>query len=195
MAILERHLTDGSGIYSAFEENRPMLMRFLIARGASHPEAEDIVQDLLVKLLEQRTGPISDPKAYLFKMAHNQFIDRRRSAVQRMRREEHWTEASSGSGEADPHPSIETTLIDREALGLVQSVLAELPDRTRDILRRYRIDGEGQKAIATALGISISAVEKHLQRAYRAVLDARKQIDAGNVTQLRLSAREHLHDD
>ncbi|MBU6206887.1 MAG: hypothetical protein KGQ42_04305, partial [Alphaproteobacteria bacterium] len=65
------------GIIAICLEMRPGLMRFLEARGAASHEAEDLVQEIMLKLSAQPTGPIADPKAYLYKMAHNIFIDRR----------------------------------------------------------------------------------------------------------------------
>jgi RNA polymerase sigma-70 factor (ECF subfamily) len=40
-----------------------------------------------------------------------------------------------------------------------------MPERTRTIFLLKRLDGLRHKAIATQLGISISAVEKHIVRA------------------------------
>jgi RNA polymerase sigma-70 factor (ECF subfamily) len=45
------------------------------------------------------------------------------------------------------------------------------------IFRRFRIEGEQQRAIAAELGISISAVEKHLARAYKDISAARLRLD------------------
>jgi DNA-directed RNA polymerase specialized sigma24 family protein len=53
-----------------------------------------------------------------------------------------------------------------------------LGDRTDLVFRRYRVEGRSQKEIAAELGISLSAVEKHLQKAYRALVDLRRRIDA-----------------
>jgi RNA polymerase sigma-70 factor (ECF subfamily) len=55
--------------------------------------------------------------------------------------------------------------------------LRALPERTAFIFRQYRVEGASQKAIADELGISLSAVEKHLQRAYKAVLAVRLRQD------------------
>ena len=52
-----------------------------------------------------------------------------------------------------------------------------MPERTADILRRYRVEGQSQKVIAEQIGISLSAVEKHLQRAYRVLLELRCGIE------------------
>jgi RNA polymerase sigma-70 factor (ECF subfamily) len=51
-------------------------------------------------------------------------------------------------------------------------------ERTDHIFRRHRVEGASQKEIAKELGISLSAVEKHLQKAYRALIDLRRRLDA-----------------
>ena len=86
--------------------------------------------------------------------------------------------ARHGASEIDDQPSAEERLIARERLAVVQRALARLPERTVVILRRFRLDEIGQRQIAAELGISVSAVEKHLQRAYRALLEARAELDA-----------------
>jgi RNA polymerase sigma factor (sigma-70 family) len=167
-----------SGLSAAFEANRHALNRFLRARGASPHEAEDILQEVFLKLGKRPTGPIADPLAYLYRMADNLLLDTHRSRSRRTAREEAWTVARPGSGEIDDRPSAEEQLIARERLNLVQQTLARLPERTLFIFRRFRLDEVGQRQIAAELGITVSAVEKHLQRAYRALLEARSELDA-----------------
>jgi RNA polymerase sigma-70 factor (ECF subfamily) len=109
-------------------------------------------------------------------MADNLMLDRRRSQQRRARREESWTDAVGGTitGISD-QPSAEQVLIGRERLRAMEQVLASLGERTNQVFRRYRIDDVGQRDIAAEFGISLSAVEKHLQKAYRALLDARQR--------------------
>ena len=52
-----------------------------------------------------------------------------------------------------------------------------MPPRTVQILKMYRLDGLSQKTIAGSLDLSLSAVEKHLQRAYRKLLLLREELD------------------
>ena len=123
-------------------------------------------------------GPVAEPRAYLYRMTANLLFDRRRTAARRTERERHWTETQTGPDqELDDRPTAEQELAAREELDIVSRVIGALPERTLDILRRYRIDGDGQREIAAALGISLSAVEKHLQRAYRAVVEAKARLD------------------
>jgi RNA polymerase sigma factor (sigma-70 family) len=162
------------------------LIRYLCARKVPLDEAEDILQDLFVKLEGLKPGPVAEPRAYLYRMAENLLYDRRRSAGWRSSREEAWVAAQLGEvREADARPSAERTLIAREELRLISDALAELPDRTLQIFRRYRLDGLRQREIADDMGISVSSVEKHLRHAYEAVVEARESLIAENPPQLR----------
>lgn len=167
-----------SGLSAVFEANRHALRRCLAARRARPDEIEDILQETFLRIRATPTGPISDPLAYLYRMADNLLVDLRRTQSRRSAREEAWMTTHRGSGEADAQPSAEAELIAKEQLKLIRDSLLRLPERTLLIFRRFRLEGVGQKHIAAELGISVSAVEKHLQRAYRALLDSRDQFGA-----------------
>lgn len=72
----------------------------------------------------------------------------------------------------------ERGLIARERLREVQSTLAALGPRVELVFRKCRLDGLGQAAIARELGVSLSSVEKDLQKAYRALGQLRAKFDA-----------------
>ncbi|WP_157216779.1 RNA polymerase sigma factor [Flavisphingomonas formosensis] len=168
-----------AGLAQLLVTMRQALMRFLAARGASGDEAEDILQDLYLKAAALGSGPIAEPRAYLYRMADNLLLDRRRAAMRRVRREQSWVdEQTAEGGEADPQPSAERGLIARQQVEQVKRILDALPERTGEALRRFRMEGQSQKEIAAAFGISLSAVEKHLQRAYRAIVECRESFDA-----------------
>lgn len=168
----------GGGLVGAFMEARPALLRYLMLRGATADEADDILQEVYLRLSTERIGPVGQPRAYLYRMTNNHFLGTRRTAGRRTRREEDWVEAHSGEErEVDERPSIEAHLIAREQLAILQQVLDGLPERTRTIFRRFRVEGEPQRRIAEEIGISVSAVEKHLARAYEAISAARLRLD------------------
>ena len=73
----------------------------------------------------------------------------------------------------------EKIAIERDQLRHMLREIEKLPERTRQIFIDFRLNDITQKQIAANLGISISAVEKHLQRAYRVVMDCREKDDAG----------------
>ena len=167
-----------SGLEGVFLENRAVLLRFLRARGAGE-DAEDLLQEIWFKAAAGASGPLADPLAYLFRVANNLLLDRRRADLRRSRRDQSWTEYNpAAEGEASTAASQEHVLLTREELGRVQSTLDGLGERTAAIFRRFRIDGVGQREIAADEGISVSAVEKHIQRAYRALAEVRSAPDA-----------------
>jgi RNA polymerase sigma factor (sigma-70 family) len=163
-----------SGLAGVLVAERARLLRFLAARGAGD-QAEDVLQDLWSRIADTPQAPVADPVAYLFRAAENLLRDRRRSSVSRERRQLDWQDTHIGTHqEADG----ERVLIARERLREAQDVLAAQGGRVAQVFQRYRLDGIGQAAIARELGISLSSVEKDLQRAYRALADLRRRFDA-----------------
>ncbi|WP_169053441.1 RNA polymerase sigma factor [Alteraurantiacibacter aquimixticola] len=154
------------------------LKRFALSRQCDPDEIDDLLQDLFVKLTTGKTGPVANPRAYLYQMTNNLILDRRRGKRRQERRDDAWARASFGHElRNDPAASPERTAIDRHLLAQVDAAIAAMPDRRAEILRRFRIDGQTQQHIATELGISLSAVEKHLQKAYHVLLELREELE------------------
>jgi RNA polymerase sigma factor (sigma-70 family) len=165
-----------SGLEAAFLANRGGLLRFLKACGARE-EAEDLLHELWIGLRAAGQRPVSEPIAYLYGMANKLVLGRRRSDQRRRRREEEWSDAEA-AGPGSTIGSGERVLIGQQQIRAVEKMLAGLGPKTEAIFRRFRVDGMVQSEIASDLGISLSAVEKHLQKAYRALIAIREQIDA-----------------
>lgn len=167
--------TPGPSLNEEFVRIRPALERYLRARGAGD-DTEDLAQELWLKIATLSTdGDVSDHASYLYRMAHNLMLDRHRAAFRRSVREHQYSEF--GDGFLDGHdqtPTPERQLDGRRSLQAMQLLLRSLGERTDYIFRRHRIDGIGQREIASELGITLSAVEKHLQKAYKAVHAARR---------------------
>ena len=166
-----------AGLEAVFLANRPALLRFLIAHGAGD-SAEDLLQELWIRLADAKAGPIASPLSYLYRAANNLMIDRHRAERQARRRNEEWSDAAGGTvaGTSD-EPSSERRLIGREALAIAEEALARISPRAARTLRLHRIEGLAQKAIAAELGVSLSTVESDLRQAYAALIAARRRID------------------
>ena len=182
MSALERARDekDGSpgGLEQVYLVHRPALLRFLRARGAGE-DAEDLLQEMWIKASAGASGPIRDPIPYLYRAANNLMLDRRRASQRQARRDADWSGAEAGIEPADDRPDAEQSALARDELDAAQEALAQLGDRTDTIFRRFRLKGDSQREIASDLDISLSAVEKHLQKAYRALVDLRRRLDAG----------------
>ena len=165
------------GLQQIFDENREPLLRYLRAHGAGNA-AEDLLQELWLKIRGTATGPIASPRNYLFRAATNLMIDRRRSEAQAQRREIEWSglvDRLPGSAANDPGP--DRQLDGRRRLALVEAELARLPARALSIFRQHRIEGLTQREVAVAMGLSASTVESDLRTVYRLLGELREKLD------------------
>lgn len=166
-----------TGLSDIFFANRAALLRFLRARGAGE-DAEDLLQDMWIKLEAKDLGPVADPLPYLYRMANNLMLDRYRSSTRRERREQDWAEGAGGVM-ADPSEdlAVDERMILNERLDRARAILADLGPRVELVFRRFRIEGVGQRLIAEELGVSLTTVEKDLQKAYRAMIALKQNLD------------------
>ena len=168
--------TGVGGLPALLNEHRRELERFLTARCGNANEAEDLFQELWLKVASAKTGPISNGRAYLFRMAQRLVLDRVRERTRRMRRERIWLDdgafAPSECVQTDPSTNAETALLDEEEAKIVRQAIAQLPPGARRALVLFRFEGHSQTTIASMMGISRSGVEKHIAFAMRRLRDA-----------------------
>ncbi len=157
-------------LQAVFLAHRDALLRFLSARGA-RDNAEDILQDLWLKLSHVDDSNIVSPLPYLYRAANNAMHDRYRKDERARQRDNEWSDISRGAGEASDLPLPDRALIANQQLAAVEERISNEGPRVFEIFRRFRIDGIGQRQIAEEMGISLSAVEKDLQKAYRALVE------------------------
>ncbi|MBY8821908.1 RNA polymerase sigma factor [Sphingomonas colocasiae] len=144
---------------------RGSLLRYFGRRMRDPADVEDMVQEVFVRLI--RRGGTSalereNLHAYVFETASSVLKDRLRKRVTR-HADAH--EPFDTDRHADVDFSPEHVLLGRERLARATAVLLELPERTRVIFVLRRLEGMKYQDIAVRLGISVSAVEKHMQRA------------------------------
>ena len=154
------------GLRAIFLEQRPILLRLLAARLGSHEDAEDALQDMWIRLDGLADGQVGQPAAFLYRVANNLATDRRIARARRSARDHAWHDVQPT---ADDLPDAERVLVARDALRVIEAAIADMPERMATALRLFRIERQRQPAIAEQLGISVSGVEKLLQRAYRII--------------------------
>lgn len=164
------------GLRGIFLEQRAALLRMLTARLGNRDDAEDVLQDMWLRLDRLSDGPVAQPAAFLYRIAANLATDRRIAASRRGARESAWLETTPS---AEEMPNAERTLFARSKLRVVEGAIADMPERMATALRLFRVEGESQRVIAATLGISVSGVEKLLQRAYRQIHDRVQHADEG----------------
>lgn len=148
----------------AYAEHRNELRRFLIARLGDAAEADDVLQDLWIRAQAADSGPIDNPRAYLYRAAQNLALDLVRARANRGRRDGEWVAAHGASADepTDPSPSAEAAMLAREETAALASAIAALPEAAGRAFRLHKFDGLSHAEIAARLGISRSGVEKHI---------------------------------
>jgi RNA polymerase sigma-70 factor (ECF subfamily) len=168
-----------AGLEEAFLTHREALVRFLRARGAGD-SAEDLVQDVWLKIAGSRSGPVASPLAYLYRAADLLMIDRFRATRQSSSRDHAWTEVYAGDPPGvSAEPSAERRIAAAQEVQGVLAILDRLGPRPATIFRRHRIDGVAQKALAQELGVSLSTIEGDLRVAYQAIAEWKEKSQRG----------------
>jgi RNA polymerase sigma-70 factor (ECF subfamily) len=142
---------------------RSWLTRYFHRRVQNIADIEDMVQDVFARMVARdSTEPIENLGGYVLKTASSVFADwvRRRSSHAAKAHVSFEPELHSEE-EVDP----ERILGGREELQVATKVLLQLPERTRTVFILRRLEGQRFQDIANHLGISVSAVEKHMVRA------------------------------
>jgi len=145
---------------------RRALTAFFARRVNNRAEAEDLTQEVFVRIARhpQAGTPVAD--AYVFRIAANLLRDRgRREKVRSIYREKRALEDYLNVDPLDPH----RIAAGREDLNLVAQAIAELPEKTRRIFTLYRLENVDKRAIAESFGLTVRMVEIHVQRALAAL--------------------------
>jgi RNA polymerase sigma factor (sigma-70 family) len=143
-------------------------LRAQVARITQRDDAEDLLHDAWVRMSEKAVAA-DNPEAFLVRSAANGGWD----AYRRERREP--SSMTLFEPEAalafDPSPLQDEILMARHRLERLRQGVEQLTPRTREVFLMHRLDGRKYREIAAELGISQSAVEKHMARAIEILTD------------------------
>lgn len=145
---------------------RPALVRYFQRHLGNRHDAEDLAQEALARLCRSASA-IENVEAYLMRIASNLLRDRyRRDQTQKTSLHDAFDEWNDKHlnplGEV---PGGDRVYEGRARLERFLQALDELSPRCRQVFLLQRYDGMTYSAIAKRLGISMSAVEKHMMRA------------------------------
>ena len=151
-------MTDpAAGLSRLFEEQRDTLNRYFLRRTAHAWDAQDLVQEVYLRLLRaDRHGAqdIRNPEAYLFTIASNLLRDRWRA-----RREEQWPENFEQQHSADLHRSGIDAQLD------IRRIMQALKPKERLLLWLAYVEGMTHTEIAAATGLAAISIRPMLFRA------------------------------
>lgn len=126
--------------------------------------AEDIIQDLFLKLWEQRRDITikSSLRSYLFQSARNECLNYLKHQAVTEKYKEHLSHVQAGEFFLD-------SMEEEEINQLIYKTIRSLPPRCRQVFEMSRFEGKSFEAIASELSISKNTIKNQL-------VDALKQI-------------------
>ncbi len=164
---------DDDPLLAAYLERRANLVRFLAARSGSLAVAEDLAQELYLKIAgRDRAAEVGAPAALLYRMALNLMLDRARGETRSAARDTAWRQVVrseiGGVDVADEPPADEAAASAQRLRQLIAAV-ADLPPQAGRAFRLHKLEGLSHAETARAMGLSVKAVEKHVSAALKAL--------------------------
>ena len=150
------------------------LFRLALRITLNREEAEDIVQDTLIKVWNSRNKwqQLDSIEAYSLTIARNLSLDR----IKKM-------ENQNGSLEDEKTERPDSTsnpserMIQKDKLDIVKRMIDELPEKQRSCIQLRDIEGKAYKDIALILGITEEQVKINIFRARQTIKQRFQQFD------------------
>jgi len=149
-------------VYKLFSQK---LFSFVFKILKNEAEVDDIVQEVFVKLWESR-NKLEDYNllnSYIFTIAYNNSIDLIRKRISNNKYLEHLKYSAT----LNLTPSIISQIEFNELNSQVEKLIANLPNRQKQVYLLHREEGLTYSEIAKQLGISKNTVEIHMVKALK----------------------------
>ena len=148
-------------IESLVREYARLVFRIAYSVVRNHSDAEDVVQEVFLRVTRHGAKGIDDPKAWISRIAWRTAVDRYRS----LGRVEHKEFDEKVHAPATPAASAESEFISRETLGLLDRMIAALPGKERDALLLTSVEELSSAEAATVLGTTETSLRARVFRA------------------------------
>jgi len=150
---------------AAVREHARLVYRIVYSVLRNHHDAEDATQETFVRVLRYRRKleGVQDPKTWLARIAWRVAIERGKRRPEISLSE---TETDKAAVELRSQlASAEEKTLGREMAGLLESLIAALPEQLRDALRLLTVEELTPSEIAQVLRTSESSIRSRLFRA------------------------------
>ena len=161
--LLQRVAGGDEGAFAQlFYQYKDKLFSFIYDITHSEAQAEDVVQEVFLKIWQQREKitEVEHFNAYVFRMCRNNAIDQ----LRKLSRESLLQSVLLQPDEAQPVGSDEM-LLAKEVREKLQEAVAQLPPQQKKIFLLHKEKGWKPEEIAREMDLSVSTVRNHLFRA------------------------------
>lgn len=151
---------DRIAFYNLYERYSKRLYGFVLRYIKQESDAEEIVQEVFIKIWESRNNidVYSSFESFLFTVAYNAVI----SLFRKRTTEKKYLEHLKSLQQIDNAPDLTDEIYFKELNKKVKSLLNELTPRQKEIFQLSREEGLTHDEIAKKLNISLNTVKKHI---------------------------------
>ena len=137
----------------------PQVKSFVLAILKNESDAEDIVQDIFLKVWEERNklANIRSFRSYLYSMTRNMVYNRLKKHAVHQR-----YVSSAGNDQVSANP--ENRIVTKDLLHHIHTEIGNLPKQQRDIYEMNREEALTYNEIADRLGISPKTIQYHISK-------------------------------
>jgi RNA polymerase sigma-70 factor (ECF subfamily) len=158
-------------LLDAYLAMRTELLRFLVARLGDKAMAEDVYQELFVRLRQsQLPDGIDNPRGFIYRTAYNLANEHARTNRRRGARDANWVDATThavGPERIHDQPGADDVLDGKQRMAAVLAALNQLSPKCREVFTQCRVQGFSHREVAERHGISTKMVEKHMTTALK----------------------------
>ncbi len=151
------------------------LFRLALRITLNREEAEDVVQDTLIKVWNARDRwlELDSIEAYSLTIARNLSLDR----IKKMENQNDSLEEQNTERLDENTSTPSERMIQKDKLNIVKNIIDELPEKQRSCLQLRDIEGKSYKEIADILSITEDQVKVNIFRARQTVKQRFQQFD------------------
>ena len=151
------------------------LFRLALRITLNREEAEDVVQDTLIKVwnARDRWQELDSIEAYSLTIARNLSLDR----IKKMENQNDSLEEQNTERLDENTSTPSERMIQKDKLDIVRNIIDELPEKQRSCLQLRDIEGKSYKEIADILSITEDQVKVNIFRAHQTVKQRFQQFD------------------
>lgn len=159
---------------AVIEQFQAPLLRYAGRMLRNNVQAQDIVQDALIKFLQHRQDsdePIRNVQAWLYRVTHNLALDYIRRYQRQKSRQDDLQAELEDAGIDDPATQLER----RDAAKRAWDMLDVLNERERQIVTMKIVDEMSYKEIAAAMDLTVTNVGFILHKSMKKMAKAMRQ--------------------
>ena len=149
------------------------LFRLALRITLNREEAEDIVQDTMIKVWDKRYewGSIDSIEAYSLRICRNLSLDRLK------KRDNQNGSLEEEQPRQEPLSTPQDRLVDQDRLRIVKKIVNSLPEKQRTCMQLRDFEGKQYKEIVSILGITEEQVKTNIFRARQTVKQRFQKIE------------------